>query len=313
MTNSFQLKPSVRTIVNGIKEKWGINITIKEIVDKWSEPQRHFHTAENHLAPMLDDIIELHKLGLDDESFEILMVSALFHDFVYDPKSDKNELNSTIEFLKLTDKKDGEKLMKVVEIIKMTKDHKHTNKLEELFSQFDLKVLSSDLKGLLKWEEQISKEYEFVNWKTYKSKRIELIQHFIDNRTELSVKINYTGLKDLIYMIEIKQPSIAIYAGSFQPFHRGHLNILQKAEKLFDKVIVAKGRNESKSIDDMEFYDEFNKLQNLFPTKEVMTYSGLLTEVLKAQEGKITLIRGLRNGYDLEAENTLIKIGRAHV
>ena len=75
---------------------------------------------------------------------------------------------------------------------------------------------------------------------------------------------------------------------------------------IFDKVIIAKGRNDSKNIDEELFTKEFNKLVELYPTKEIVEYSGLLTDLLKEQEGNITLIRGIRNGNDLEAENTLI-------
>src|SRR5688572_6111322 len=42
------------------------------------------------------------------------------------------------------------------------------------------------------------------------------------------------------------QPNIGVFAGSFNPFHRGHLNVLEKAERIFDKVIIAFGRNPEK-------------------------------------------------------------------
>jgi len=124
------------------------------------------------------------------------------------------------------------------------------------------------------------------------------------NRTDITV--NKKALKNLIYILENKEPSIAIYAGSFDPFHLGHLDIVKKGETLFDKIIIAKGRNDSKNIDENKFEQEFKNLIKLFSHKEIISYSGLLTDVLRAQEGKITLVRGLRNGYDLEAENTLI-------
>ena len=40
---------------------------------------------------------------------------------------------------------------------------------------------------------------------------------------------------------------VGVYAGSFNPFHRGHYDILVKAEKIFDKVIVARGINPEKT------------------------------------------------------------------
>lgn len=90
----------------------------------------------------------------------------------------------------------------------------------------------------------------------------------------------------------------AIYPGSFNPFHKGHLNILQKAEAIFEKVIVARGNNESK---------DFSKLpmpEFITNTRVVMNYSGLLTDFIKTLEGEVVVIRGLRNSTDLQYELT---------
>jgi len=302
------MRATLRKIINQIFSELNINLTILDIVEKWNEPHRFYHTTDNHLVPMLEQIVKFYDIEDTteiEENAKILIVAAIFHDIVYDPKSDINEYESADFYLSLrNDNTDFDNA--VVSIIHMTETHDFKNKVEELFCQFDLDILTKDLTQLLKWEEQISKEYEWVNWKTYKEKRIEILSNFLDKSNELPIRINIQGIKHLIEIISNKTPNIAIYAGSFNPLHLGHLNIIQKAEILFDKVIIAKGRNDSKQINEEEFQREFNNIKELFPTKEVITYSGLLTDVLKAQEGKITLVRGLRNGYDLEAENTLI-------
>ena len=82
--------------------------------------------------------------------------------------------------------------------------------------------------------------------------------------------------------------------------------MLEKGEKIFDKVIIAKGKNDSKKIDSEQFEIEMNNLKDTLKYREVSSYDGLLTDFLKTQTGDITLIRGLRNGYDLEAENKLM-------
>lgn len=304
----MKLKPTFRTIINEILSKWHINISISSIYDSWNESQRHYHTLE-HLSQILEDIVEFNdKYNMDNEDFEILIMSAVFHDIVYNPKSNTNEEDSISFFQKLFSKDHLflSKELKVIDIIRMTKTHEYKTKLEELFCGFDLKILSYDLSRLMRWEEQIFREYEFVNWKTYKEERIKILQKFIDNRTELPIKINHIGLENLIKIIENKEPNIGIYAGSFNPFHLGHMNIVDKSEKIFDKIIIAKGKNDTKKFNQQEFDTEFKNLQQLFPTKEIISYSGLLTDVLREQKGNITLIRGLRNGYDLESENTLI-------
>lgn len=91
---------------------------------------------------------------------------------------------------------------------------------------------------------------------------------------------------------------IGLYVGSFNPFHKGHYNILLKAEKIFDKVIIARGTNPEKMGNGL--------LTSKFLTdRTFMSYDGLLTDFIKTLEyDNITLIRGLRNATDLQYEMT---------
>lgn len=91
---------------------------------------------------------------------------------------------------------------------------------------------------------------------------------------------------------------IAVYAGSFNPFHIGHLDIVTQAGKIFDEVIIARGINPEK---DNELYDMPSSVTN-----RVDNYDGLLTDYLENKINlgykDITLVRGLRNAADLEYE-----------
>lgn len=90
---------------------------------------------------------------------------------------------------------------------------------------------------------------------------------------------------------------VAVYAGSFNPFHRGHYNILQKAEKIFDKVIIARGINPEKK-------NEFVwSIPKILKSRTIMSYNGLLTDFIKTLPyDNVTIIRGLRNSVDLQYE-----------
>jgi pantetheine-phosphate adenylyltransferase len=89
---------------------------------------------------------------------------------------------------------------------------------------------------------------------------------------------------------------IGVYAGSFNPFHRGHYNILQKAEKIFDKVIIARGINPEKNNDLVPF-------PKILESRAFMNYNGLLTDFIKTLPyDNVTIIRGLRNSVDLQYE-----------
>jgi pantetheine-phosphate adenylyltransferase len=94
--------------------------------------------------------------------------------------------------------------------------------------------------------------------------------------------------------------TIGIYAGSFNPFHKGHYDILIKAEQIFDKVIIVRGVNPEKAASDWP-------LPNIISDREIMILNDLdlITEVVKSLQdkgNKVTIIRGLRNTHDLQAE-----------
>jgi pantetheine-phosphate adenylyltransferase len=101
---------------------------------------------------------------------------------------------------------------------------------------------------------------------------------------------------------------IGIYAGSFNPFHLGHYDILIQAEQVFDKVILAVGENPEKS------YQQRTELPDSVKNSSVVIkYNGLLTEMMAELNKQdkynclpLTLIRGLRNGHDLEYEQNQI-------
>lgn len=111
--------------------------------------------------------------------------------------------------------------------------------------------------------------------------------------------------------------TIALYPGSFDPFHIGHLNILEKSEKIFGKgnVIVAMGVNIEKQIDDDGFGNDndliiIDKEWNAKELKkkinrEVIVYTKFLHELVEKYESEglnVVIVRGLRNGADLDYE-----------
>lgn len=103
---------------------------------------------------------------------------------------------------------------------------------------------------------------------------------------------------------------IGIYAGSFNPFTIGHLNILQKAERILGKgnIVIAIGSNPAKtSITD--FSEKAQKLSEKLGVS-VISYSCFLHELIlqKEDEGyEVVLVRGLRNGEDLAYEENQLK------
>ena len=105
--------------------------------------------------------------------------------------------------------------------------------------------------------------------------------------------------------------TIAIYPGSFDPITNGHFDVLYRASKLFEKVIVAVLSNmNKKSFIPAEIRFELIKesvkhLENV----EVDTFDGLTVEYARAKNAKV-LIRGLRAVSDFEYEMQIAQINK---
>lgn len=251
------------------------------VLSRYLEPHRFYHTLEH-----LDDIwqqLESQGYGNND----VLLLATIFHDIIYDPQSGTNEEDSTQYFNGVFT---GDNALKslVTDIILDTKLHKPGSALSEVFSAADLNILKLPFEKLLIYEQQIFKEFQFVDHKIYREKRVGVLKN-------LRQGVDNPALDYLISYVENYKPRIAVYPGSFNPFHKGHYNILQKAERIFDKVIVARGVNPDK---DKATYE----LPEALRYRQIETYEGLLTEFIDSLGYNVTIIRGLRNGSDLQYE-----------
>jgi len=96
---------------------------------------------------------------------------------------------------------------------------------------------------------------------------------------------------------------VALYPGSFNPWHEGHTDILKKAKLIFDKIIVAQLRNPDKLAPEKLIlsYGEITYDASYLDNVDVIYHDGLLVDLVK--EVKPTaIVKGLRNGVDFEFE-----------
>ena len=103
----------------------------------------------------------------------------------------------------------------------------------------------------------------------------------------------------------------ALFPGSFDPFTKGHEDIVRRSLFLFDEVIVAIGNNSNKvryfALDMM-----VAKIQETFkadPRVSVQVFQGLTADYARQQDAGF-IVRGLRNTTDFEYENSISQANR---
>lgn len=105
---------------------------------------------------------------------------------------------------------------------------------------------------------------------------------------------------------------VAIFPGSFDPFTKGHEDIVLRSLKLFDEVIVGIGYNSAKNKRYFEIDFMVAKIKETFkdvPQVSVIVYNEL-TATLADKVNAQFLLRGLRNTTDFEYENSISQVNR---
>ena len=96
---------------------------------------------------------------------------------------------------------------------------------------------------------------------------------------------------------------VAVFPGAFDPVTNGHLDIIRRATKLFDQIIVGVGRNPEKR----ELFSTQERVAMLraeledLPSIEVQAYEGLTMEFVRSVGGRV-ILRGIRDALDLRSE-----------
>jgi pantetheine-phosphate adenylyltransferase len=221
--------------------------------------------------------------------------AALFHDADYDPRGSDNEERACLALDKYPDIPNKERIK---ELIMSTKEHwkhfeltldiiwLHYNDLEYFGENNNLDIYTTELK--------VFKEYQFIEFDLYRSNRIRILELYKHHRYCDSGRID-----NIIRFLNNWKPNIGLYPGSFNNFHKGHLDILEKAEKLFDKVIIAQGHDRNKPKPSYNILD-----CETLKSRQVVQFDSDIFSFLRqiSYRVNLTVIRGIRNGGDLTAE-----------
>lgn len=282
---------------------------ILDLQMRWNEPHRVYHNQEH-----LEEILGLIEKSSEILAHDALVLCAFFHDAVYDPKSKTNEEDSFALFETMCIKKSPSKEMlplleEVGYMILDTKDHtkKPHSVTSAKFLELDLNgLINGSLSRMILDEKKLFREFGFVDYSIYKKSRKEL---FLDRFAPHIKKMNPNSkIDEYIDWFVNYTPKIAVFAGTFFPFHLGHLDILKRAEEMFDKVIVLLCINPKKSNDNTKVIEYIEKeLRPKLPNNQIDFYNGMLHEYVKGCGYPITVVKGLRNPSDFDSEKIQLR------
>ena len=270
-------------------------LKIRDIYIK--EKHRYYHNWDHimDVFATLQQSIKITPLLTESEK-KCLYVAALIHDAVYQPLDKLNEISSYRNYIHLFDLSDIEKTLVYTLVMSTTytKTYQECTMLERIFMEADLNIFNRfnhSIEDLYRYEDVIFKEYQMVPLNMYITERVKLLKQF-------AFKYDISNILPLIDYIQNKKYKIGFYPGSFNPFHIAHESVLQQAEIIFDKVIIGYGKNISKNNDTV--------IENKSVTnRQTVYYDKLITEPLSEFGHNVTIVRGLRNGSDLLAEQNL--------
>ena len=104
---------------------------------------------------------------------------------------------------------------------------------------------------------------------------------------------------------------IGLYPGSFDPITLGHEDIINRAVKICDKLVVAVSQDNQKT-DFLSSEQRFNLIKAIYNNHkkiEVLTYQGLTTDFVKKTDADF-IIKGLRNSGDFVAESQMAQLNK---
>lgn len=263
---------------------------IDTIINKYFPRKNIYHSGKYHIYPMLEYFSFTPLINDDDvENQFVGYFFALFHDATTNVTECQKILNTHIN-INASDK--FRRLFDMVhEAIRSSNyTFEHLDSLDSHIQhciKADIANLNTtDIKYIEKQERLLFKEYASVEYTQYIRNRLnvlEMIYKICDIHEDcFSVRKNF---------LLNWTPNIGVYNGSFNPFHIGNMDILEQAEKHFDKVIIAV-ENSNKVVKDVLKYHQ------------VESYTSLI-EYIKSKPYHLTLVRGIHNTHDMQIEQDM--------
>lgn len=287
----------------------------QEIIDFYTQPDRHYHDL-SHIEEMLKGLKKFRHI-LKPETYWTMALAIIFHD-VYlkgDSRECAESRSATFARKHILDNLDFYEshyhvaANDVASLIRKTdySSFMFDNKDELLIKYLDLSRFMEPSGMMKKRHLQVLKEYPSVSINDFIRTRVQVLRGLAAQLGKVETKEFYSvnfdeiikGLNESIRILFSMTFNVGLYPGSFNPIHLGHKDIIEQAEKVFDKVILVQAVNPEK--------DEPMKLEiNNFKVINNKGFIGnAFDDIVKCDLGesvKLSMIRGIRDTNDLQHE-----------
>jgi len=168
---------------------------VNDIIKKWSEPHRYFHTIENHLEKILDHI-ELDKDKYSKLEYDMMRITAIYHDVIYlQGEKDSINIKKSIEYFE----KDFPEMIfifkdKIKDIIDSTEGHNFEceDKLCRNFNYYDMfGILHNTGEELIESNDLVAKEQSSMDFDTFRNNNINFLRKYVKYNPEIEKFITY--------------------------------------------------------------------------------------------------------------------------
>ena len=289
----------------GVSKNWLYDDEWAMLDQQYNQKHRQWHNW-SHIKKVID---RLYKTSPNVPPEHI--VAAIYHDAIYVPgaTNNENEVRSAHLFEKasLSSVLGPSTIEEAKEwIVADPAKYFDDPSMKGNFIRADWNILLEKHSSieLIEYENAIAYEYQFAGYSNYKAKRLE----FLEAHKKFIHPANMEFLADYIRTRVVR---VGLYAGSFAPFHVGHLSVLRQAENIFDMVYLAVGCNLSKPDSVASLGDRAASVSKILPFHRIETFSGFLYQKAAelAKEGlDVTIVRGLRTDTDFKAEERDLRI-----
>ena len=310
----------------------------RSVIEAYSQPWRHFHTIKHvenlllHIRSYVEDPAAHDPDETDVQNTKrtrAYLLAAVFHDVVYEPwcrTEGKNELES-VAFMydHLDDLEDEEVLQMAAHLIRATGDLNYCagDRFTHTFLGWDRAWIlqARTVTDLIRNGHRIWQEYSFYSYQDFVVGHMNVVRSVVNNRSVFNeTYVQNETVAGYETYLQSRRPRLALYPGSFNPYHVGHSYVAAQARAMFDKVVIATGVNPSKftlrEIDGSSLARIERGASSWSPQKplidrkhshvyERVDFSGMLSDLVRDFTDMgydVVVVKGVRNAADLESE-----------